>query len=182
MIDNYKEIREEIARRVLIPEYFSDNIDSSGEINYKNLITCPLHGDSNPSFKYFKDTNSFYCFGCQKGGSVVELHYYYVKKDDPSYTKERAIKDLIKMYELDIHIDRFSTKKDNINKNIMLKEKNRVKVDSMPKVYLIKESEKKLKMLKNKDIDKYIQKANELDLIYMFDVDLNEYLGKFLLE
>lgn len=34
---------------------------------------CPLHNEKKPSFNWYKDTNSWYCFGCAKGGSVIDL-------------------------------------------------------------------------------------------------------------
>ena len=38
----------------------------------KNYIgLCPFHMDKHPSFYLYTDTNSFYCFGCQTGGNVI---------------------------------------------------------------------------------------------------------------
>ena len=34
---------------------------------------CPLHGDKDPSFKWYEDTRSWYCFGCGKGGDAVRF-------------------------------------------------------------------------------------------------------------
>ena len=31
---------------------------------------CPFHSEKTPSFTVYPDSQSFYCFGCQKGGSV----------------------------------------------------------------------------------------------------------------
>ena len=31
---------------------------------------CPFHQEDTPSFHVYSDTNSYYCFGCQKGGNV----------------------------------------------------------------------------------------------------------------
>lgn len=31
---------------------------------------CPLHQETVPSFKVYLDTDSWYCFGCKKGGDV----------------------------------------------------------------------------------------------------------------
>lgn len=34
---------------------------------------CPLHKEKTGSFMVFKKNNSWYCFGCHKGGSVIDL-------------------------------------------------------------------------------------------------------------
>lgn len=35
---------------------------------------CPLHNEKKPSFVWYKDSNSFYCFGCNSGGTVIDLY------------------------------------------------------------------------------------------------------------
>jgi DNA primase len=39
------------------------------------MIRCQLpgHNDREPSFAVYKRTNSFYCFGCQRGGNVINF-------------------------------------------------------------------------------------------------------------
>ncbi|OGZ10754.1 MAG: hypothetical protein A3C93_05560 [Candidatus Lloydbacteria bacterium RIFCSPHIGHO2_02_FULL_54_17] len=32
---------------------------------------CPFHNERRPSFHIYHANNSFYCFGCQKGGNVI---------------------------------------------------------------------------------------------------------------
>ncbi len=46
---------------------------------------CPLpgHEDRTPSFVVYEDTNSAYCFGCERGGDVVRLTQYTLKLSRP---------------------------------------------------------------------------------------------------
>jgi hypothetical protein len=79
----------EVKNKVTIPMYFySVIIPQLGNyydlypVNFdvKPVVCCPLHDEDTPSCRYYPDTNSFYCFGCQKGGDVIWLHRYFVEK------------------------------------------------------------------------------------------------------
>ncbi len=40
----------------------------------KNLVgLCPFHNEKTPSFCIYPENNSFYCFGCNKGGDVISF-------------------------------------------------------------------------------------------------------------
>lgn len=40
----------------------------------KNLLgLCPFHNEKSPSFVVYPENNSFYCFGCNKGGDVISF-------------------------------------------------------------------------------------------------------------
>lgn len=40
----------------------------------KNLVgLCPFHNEKTPSFNIYPESNSFYCFGCNKGGGVFQF-------------------------------------------------------------------------------------------------------------
>jgi len=41
---------------------------------------CPLHDEDTPSFKYYPETNTFYCFGCNTGGDIIKLHQVFAEK------------------------------------------------------------------------------------------------------
>lgn len=43
----------------------------AGSNNLKGL--CPFHSERTPSFTVYKDTQSFYCFGCGAGGDVINF-------------------------------------------------------------------------------------------------------------
>jgi hypothetical protein len=37
------------------------------------FANCPLHGEKTPSLCVYETTNSWYCFGCHKGGNSIDL-------------------------------------------------------------------------------------------------------------
>jgi len=47
------------------------------------MIRCqlPNHNDKEPSFAVYRRTNSFYCFGCQRGGNVINFIKSFLKMD-----------------------------------------------------------------------------------------------------
>ncbi len=45
-----------------------------GSFEYKPFEKCPLHNEDTASFKYYEATNSCYCFGCRRGGDIINLH------------------------------------------------------------------------------------------------------------
>lgn len=55
----------------------------------REMYCCPLHDEKNASFVWYKDNNSWYCFGCCKGGSVIDL---YMELNDCDFYK--AIREL----------------------------------------------------------------------------------------
>jgi hypothetical protein len=44
--------------------------------NLRRNICCPLHKDNTASFKIYKDTNSFYCFGCRRWWNAINFISY----------------------------------------------------------------------------------------------------------
>jgi DNA primase len=50
-------------------------IDINDGYGTTKKCNCPLpkHDDKTPSFYYYTDTNSFYCFGCKAAGKAVRL-------------------------------------------------------------------------------------------------------------
>ena len=43
------------------------------EVKRNNQALCPFHNEKTPSFTIFPKTNSFKCFGCGAGGSVIDF-------------------------------------------------------------------------------------------------------------
>lgn len=80
------------VKDVIIPEmpwYYSDY---TVDFNLKLCIKCPIHGEDTPSFRYYPESNTFYCFGCGAGGDVINLHKaFYKSLSDRDISTEDAL-------------------------------------------------------------------------------------------
>lgn len=83
---------EDYVKDVIIPEmpwYYSDY---TVDFNLKLYIKCPIHGEDTPSFRYYPESNTFYCFGCGAGGDVINLHKaFYKSLSDRDISTEDAL-------------------------------------------------------------------------------------------
>ena len=56
---------------------------------------CPFHNDTHPSFEVYPQTKSWFCYGCQKGGSLID---YVMYRD--SLTPAESIRRLCETYNI----------------------------------------------------------------------------------
>lgn len=72
----------EELKDVSIKDYLVANgvklLNSSSQ---RKTCCCPIHNESGPSFVLYENNNSFYCFGCGKGGTIIDLVMYTMKID-----------------------------------------------------------------------------------------------------
>lgn len=99
--DTFLIAKTKIEEQVPLPTYYHDYIDAEIDLDSYNKDCCPLHDEDSPSFFYFGD-GRFHCFGCDKFGKVSDLHYFVQQRNDPSYTRTKAVLDLAKLYNIDI--------------------------------------------------------------------------------
>ncbi len=78
-----------------IADYITANNGNLGKKTGPQMIRCilPGHNDSGPSFRYYPDTRSFYCYGCRRGGNLIDLIGYMEGKDN-----KEAYQEAIRLY------------------------------------------------------------------------------------
>lgn len=56
----------------------------------RQVMSCPLgiHDDSTPSFTIYPGDAGWYCFGCNQGGSVIDLGMFLLRTNDPRVALE----------------------------------------------------------------------------------------------
>lgn len=61
--------------------------------NLNRNIRCPFHKEKTGSFRIYKNTNSFYCFGCHKWWDIVKFISLY-----ENITSKEAFKKVLNLY------------------------------------------------------------------------------------
>ena len=57
----------DLAKNIPIREVIESYTKTSKGTQYP----CPIHNEKSPSLQIYKDTNTWYCFGCGKGGDTI---------------------------------------------------------------------------------------------------------------
>lgn len=191
----FEEARQILIDNIKIPDYFRIMVDSRVNLEEKPLTCCILHDETTPSFRYYNNTEKYHCFGCGRTGTIVELHYTYKKRDFPKYTLIQSVLDLADIFKVKIP----NIKKDNskifaqIERKIELKKvkdygnkevtKKKIEVKGELPLKVIKiDVEKRLKQLKKKDIDKYIELAYKIDTAEILTFNIRERYEEILTE
>lgn len=76
-----KDLEVERARTTPIQGVFSGELKRSGKFLKGR---CLFHSDDSPSLVLYPETNSFYCFGCGEGGSVID---FVMKRDGVNFVE-----------------------------------------------------------------------------------------------
>lgn len=88
-------------------------LKKSGRI-YKAL--CPFHDDKTPSFTYYPQTDTFHCFGCQAGGTVVDYVMYKESIKEP-YEAVEFMADKYDLVMQGFDKEAIKRKKETVKKN-----------------------------------------------------------------
>lgn len=66
---NVKNAAQVIRDRVTMDEI----LDLYGYRAKRGFMCCPFHGEKEPSLKVYRATGGWHCFGCGRGGSVIDF-------------------------------------------------------------------------------------------------------------
>lgn len=78
-------IAEQIKQAVTMKkaaEFYGFNPNRAG------YICCPFHGEDTPSLKIYSDNRGWYCFGCNRGGDVIDFVRSLYNLDFPAACKK----------------------------------------------------------------------------------------------
>lgn len=66
--------RSDIAARIKEAVTCADLLERNGyHPDRHGLMLCPFHSEKTPSFRVYPNGKGWYCFGCHKGGDVLNL-------------------------------------------------------------------------------------------------------------
>jgi len=71
---DYEGIREKVLKYPI--EQFIGRYTKLRKVGNRMYGRCPLHDDRSPSLHVYLNTNSFNCFGCNKGGDIISFYRY----------------------------------------------------------------------------------------------------------
>ena len=108
-------------------EYISRYVSSMKQVGLCYKAKCPFHGEKTASFTVYpkgyrtngveQDHVSFYCFGCGKGGDIIEFKKYLMDSDSRDVAAEELEK------EFGIEVDEESLN-DYLKKTLKIIHKN----------------------------------------------------------
>ena len=86
-MNNLNDIKQQIITSCEIADLIAENVKlRPASHGYVGL--CPFHQEDTPSFHVYTDTQSYYCFGCHRGGNVFT---YVMERDGVNFSEALRI-------------------------------------------------------------------------------------------
>lgn len=164
--EKLKEAESIVLKSVDIPMYYKKNIDGNVDL-FDTHVNCPLHDDSTASFQYHEETDTFYCFGCRRGGNVIVLHRFIMKQeigeddDKGRITYSKALLDLAGIF--DIEIPSFYSKDLKGELPIKLNTVKPIQLTGVSERFIVSKVERLLTKLKHIDMPAYSKICSYID-------------------
>lgn len=78
----FDKVKSAIPISTLLWEFGAGEPSKAGN---RQIMSCPLgtHHDSTPSFTIYPGDAGWYCFGCNQGGTVIDLAMLLLRTNDP---------------------------------------------------------------------------------------------------
>jgi DNA primase len=79
-LTNRPSIADAIKQRVTMPEIMTM---CGIPVNHQGYASCPFHHERTASLRVYPDVRGWHCFGCQRGGSVIDfvMQFYEISFD-----------------------------------------------------------------------------------------------------
>lgn len=172
---NLKQIRLKVDNSINMSDYFNQYVFplKQGLTQISRMHSgsiCPFHNEKDPSFRYYADSNRFKCFGCGLSGDVVRLHqlaerHYKFRK----LSEEEAIRELIKIYSLDIDMD---SSKVEYNPFQECREKLELKYDKSHSIVKLMERSNRVIKSQNLSVEEKIDALRDIDdMAVMYELE-----------
>ncbi len=78
---------------------------------------CPFHQEKTPSFYVSPDKQTFYCFGCQRGGSIIQFVEEYEHVDFPEAVRRLATRAGVAIQQEELSAE--ETEKQTLRKRLL---------------------------------------------------------------
>lgn len=97
-VKDSKALKEFILQRVRVYDYLLEDGFIRLKSDMEQQINCPFHGaDNKPSARYYSETNSLYCWVCQKSWDPIS---YTMQKSNAGFID--ALKMIVRKHKLDV--------------------------------------------------------------------------------
>lgn len=89
------EMEQEVLTKISIPDYvyqivlpnMQEYYNGDYEVNFEvsRYMKCCFHNEDSPSLRWYEETNTYYCFGCGKGGkgpngTIIGFHINFAER------------------------------------------------------------------------------------------------------
>lgn len=107
-----EQVKRTVSCRSLL-ELAGAHVDRNG------FCLCPLHNDHDKSLKVYDNDRGWYCYGCNKGGDVINL-----QRELYGQGFAQAVRDLNETFELRLPIGRKMTPAERFRINVEIEKRN----------------------------------------------------------